>query len=490
VIVADQTGSIIRVNQAACALFGYDAEEMIDQNVRFLMPAPMASNHDGFMAHHLKTGEKRIIGIGRQVEGLRNDGSVFPLHLSVGRTDADGQPIFVAILHDLTNRMTTERALARSQRLDAIGQMTGGIAHDFNNLLTLIIGNLELLDMQVTSETARDMLTDALEAAELGADLTAQLMAFARQGNLRLEAVDLNNGCETALSILRRTLGSSFRIRTVFNDALPSVMTDPALFQTAIVNLVLNARDAMPDGGDLTIRTEQIEIDDTYIAQEIDVAQGRYVRLSITDTGEGLSTEAQRRAFEPFFTTKKPGKGTGLGLAMVYGFMRQSGGYVTLYSESGLGSTFALYFPVTGDTKKPEQTGYDGGIVSQNQRNLTVLVVEDNAKVRQLSVARIRKLGYQTLEAADGDAAYEIIQSGTPVDLLFTDLVMPGGLNGYELAQKVKVVRPAMKIMLTSGYAEDVLKTNGIDGPLFTVLRKPYRQTTLAENLQAMFADT
>ncbi len=483
VIVADSGGTIIRINQAASELFGYAHDELVGELVDILMPEPMSHLHAGYIDHYLRTGEKRIIDIGRDVEGQRRDGNAFPMHISVGRADIDGDVMFIAIMHDLTLRRATEAALERSQRLDAIGQMTGGIAHDFNNLLTVMIGNLELLQMRLDDTSLRELADDALEAAELGADLTSRLLSFARKGILKPELIDVSVACNEALSLLRRTIGPKHRIELKLDPDVDQVWLDPARLQSSLVNLVLNARDAMPDGGDLVFTLSNIEIDDSYIAQETNVAEGSYVRLSIRDNGEGMSEEAQRRAFEPFFSTKPPGKGTGLGLAMVYGFVRQSGGHVSIYSEIGHGSEISLYFPANADTHlehiEPE-------IVPIRAHGRTILVVEDDAHVRKASVDRLHDLGFETLEAESGDEAFEMLASGAKVDLVFSDVMMPGNLNGYLLADQLSRQFPGIRMLLTSGYAHSSAPGSD-DGQRFAMLRKPYRQSDLSRQLQALF---
>ncbi|MEX0369171.1 MAG: PAS domain S-box protein [Tateyamaria sp.] len=487
IIVADRKGTMHRVNAAADKLFGYDRGALVGSSVNMLMPRALAELHDGFMRHHLKTGERRIIGLGRDVEGQRSDGAVFPLHLSVGRAEIAGEPMFIGILHDLTHRRSAEEALARSQRLDAVGQLTGGIAHDFNNLLTVIIGNLELLQMRGADERQTDLIQDALTSAELGADLTSRLLVFARKGDLKPTRVDLRQQCRDALAILRRTIGEKYTIRTEFADTLSAVMIDPVQLQSALINLALNARDAMPNGGEFLISVADVLIDDSYMAQETDIEPGDYVRLFISDDGEGMSLDAQRRAFEPFFTTKADTGGTGLGLAMVYGFVRQSGGHITLYSELGHGTSFGLYFPALRDTDSstnaPEGAVRDALPRGSGQ---VVLVVEDNPRVRKLSIERIRDLGYATEEAEDGDTAYALLESGVHVDIVFSDLVMPGTLNGYELAAKVRQTYPDIKILLTSGYASDVITDKMGGSAIYRILHKPYRQSELAERLYAL----
>ena len=490
IIVSDAKGKMIRANKAASQLFGYDIADLVGRSVNMLMPAALAEIHDGFMRHHLETGEKRIIGLGRDVEGLRKDGSVFPLHLSVGDAKVGDQRLFVALLHDLSERRADQEALARSQRLDAVGQLTGGIAHDFNNLLTVIVGNLELLEMRGADDRQLSLIRDSLEAAEMGADLTARLLVFAKKGKLNPVRADLRVLCKEALALLQRTIGEQYVIRTEFPESVSDVQVDPVQLQSALINLAINARDAMPDGGEFLISVSEEVIDDSYIAQETDIDPGHYVRLFISDNGVGMGLEAQRRAFEPFFTTKSETGGSGLGLAMVYGFVRQSGGHITLYSEPGHGSSFGLYFPVTEDAAHPAGTPKPAELqpaLTPKGSGQKILVVEDNPKVRRLSVERIRDLGYQTEEASSGDEAYAMLVGGLNVDLVFSDLVMPGNLNGYGLAALVQKDFPDLKILLTSGYASDVVTGRlGVTGE-FNVLHKPYRQAELATRLQALF---
>lgn len=490
-IVSDQTGVILRANSAAAKLFQFETTEMLGQKVNMLMPEALAVLHDGFMAHRINTGEKRITGVGREVEGKRKDGTVFPLHLSVGQSKVADQSIFVGILHDLTHRKATEEALARSQRLDAIGQMTGGIAHDFNNLLTVIIGNLELLEMRGASTNQLPLIKDSLESAELGAALTNRLVVFARQSHLKPELTDLRALCSETLTLLERTLGETFNIKKDFAAELDWVMVDPVLLQSALTNLTLNARDAMKSGGELLISISNVTIDDTYMAQETDMELGDYVRISVSDDGEGMSLEAQRRAMEPFFTTKSESGGTGLGLAMVYGFVRQSGGHMTLYSELGIGTSFGLYFPIVKQQNDTEVAAQSAGLNANPSpgNGETVLVVEDNPRVRKLSIERIRDLGFKTLEAESGDQAYQMLLDGARVDLVFSDLVMPGALNGYDFAAKIAEEFPSLKVLLTSGYASDVVTKTLAQDRTYVILHKPYRQTELAKRLQALLAE-
>lgn len=482
IVVATQDGTITQANTAAAQLFRYADAKLIGQNVSVLMPAGLSDKHKAYMQNHIASGVHRIIGTERPVEGLRQDGTLFPLQISVGRADFSGTTAFIAIMHDLTERRATQQALARSQRLDAVGQMTGGISHDFNNLLTVIIGNLELAAANINDENTRAMIDDALEAAELGADLTSRLTQFARQSHLNPEASNITAACKSVKAMLDRTIGSNHAITYQCLQELPEIIIDDTKFQTALMNLALNARDAMPDGGQITISAAMVEIDDDYIAQEIDVKRGTYIRVSVSDTGSGMSAEAQLRAFEPFYTTKSLGKGTGLGLSMVHGFARQSQGHATLYSELGHGSTFSVYLPVPvkrGATQSGS-AAYDIINLGHNER---VLVVEDHAKVRKLTCERVEELGYRVLAADNADSALEILNSGYKIDILFTDLIMPGRHGGFDLALQVRTSFPSVKIILTTGYAKDALEQNNQLASPFQVLTKPYRQEDLAIRL-------
>ena len=486
VLMSDANGIITRANPAAGTLFGYVPAELIGQSVNVLMPKALSDRHDGYMKGYLETGNARIIGRGRAVEGMRQDGQSFPLHLSIGRADYAGATHFVAILHDLSARIAAEEALARSARLDAIGQMTGGISHDFSNILTVVIGNMELLATRLTDDATQAMLKDALEAAELGAKLTAGLTTFARKGETQAAPLQVNSACEAALGMIERTFDPHYEITTELGEDLPEVLADATQLQSALINIALNARDAMPDGGKLIVRSEEISIDDTYIAQELDVAEGDYVRISVTDTGRGMGPDTQQRVFEPFYTTKPVGHGTGLGLAMVYGFVRQSGGHVTIYSEIGHGTTVALYFPVLDGAAHQVRPAGIKPLDAQGD-NQTVLVVEDNPQVRKLTTVRLRNLGYRVQEAASGDHAAELLQQDTDIDAVFTDLVMPGELDGLALARHIVATYPHIRILLTSGYAEDILSRQSQNEPGHKILRKPYRQSELAAALSALF---
>ncbi|WP_127995878.1 ATP-binding protein [Piscinibacter defluvii] len=369
--------------------------------------------------------------------------------------------------------------LLQSQRMEAIGQLTGGVAHDFNNLLTVVLGNAELLAEQSAGDPLREPLARMIvEAGQRGAALTQQLLAFARKQPLAPSAVDVNQLVAGMDALLRRTLGEHIEIELVRGAGLWTAMVDPAQLESALLNLCLNARDAMRGGGRLTLETANAAFDADYARQHPDLAAGQYVMLAVSDTGSGIPPELLSRVFEPFFTTKAKGKGTGLGLAMVYGFLKQSSGHVTIYSEPGHGTTVKLYLPrAHGGAPAADMPA---GEPLQRGAAETVLVVEDDAAVRQLACRELRALGYQVLDADSGAAALVVLRSEQPIELLFTDVVMPGGMSGRELADAARTLRPGLRVLYTSGYTENAIVHHGRLDPGVQLLPKPYRRAELA----------
>jgi PAS domain S-box-containing protein len=471
IITIDERGIIQSFSDAAERLFGYAAGEVIGRNVKMLMHSPHRDNHDVYIERYLRTGEKRIIGIGRQVEALRKDGTIFPMELAVGEVKLGDTHIFTGFIRDLTARVKMEQDLRQAQKMEAIGQLTGGVAHDFNNLLTVISGNLEMLEARLKDAEDREILSEAQEASQLGAELSKRLLAFGRRQSLHPKPIDLNALVGGMVDLLRRSLGEMIEIETRLAPDLSTIMTDPGQVENALLNLAVNARDAMPKGGRLIIETARAEIDKEYAAAYAELAPGRYVVLSVTDTGAGMTPEVRQRAFEPFFTTKETGAGTGLGLSMVYGFVKQSGGNIQLYSEVGHGTTVRLYLPARDEAARVEQRA---AAVRGVVYGKTVLVVEDDPRVRRVSVRRLEALGYALIEAESGPAALKVLETGVPIDILFTDIVMAGGMTGVELAQEARRQRPGLKILFTSGYAEPAVITGGLLTMNAGWLGKPY----------------
>ncbi|TCH98778.1 response regulator [Roseococcus sp. SYP-B2431] len=375
------------------------------------------------------------------------------------------------------------RRLGQAQRMEAVGQLTGGIAHDFNNLLTVLLGNAEfLVDELADRPESRELALSMVLAAERGAELTRSLLAFARRQPLAPQAVDANRLVLGMEGLLRRTLGGHIEYRITLNPALWPAMVDPAQLESALLNLALNARDAMPSGGALTIETSCTHLDEAYAGGDAEVQPGDYVMVAVSDSGAGMTPETLAQAFEPFFTTKEVGKGTGLGLSMVYGFVRQTGGHIRLYSELGQGTTVKLYLPRADTAPAAAEPARPMAAPGAGE---VVLVVEDNDLVRAHVVSEVKALGYTTVSAASGAEALHLVHDRERrIDLLFTDVVMPGGLSGPDLARLALEARPELKVLYTSGYTENSVVHNGRLDPGVPLLTKPYRRQELARKLR------
>jgi len=482
VILIDERGNVLMFNPACERLFKYRSDEVIGQNVKMLMPAPYRAEHDDYLDNFHRTLVRKIIGIGREVTGQRSDGSTFPMDLSVGKAKQDGAAIFVGIIHDLTDRKKTEEQLVQAQKMEMVGQLSGGIAHDFNNLLTVIVGNSEFLSDQLKPRPDLQQLADDIgRAGDRGAELTQRLLAFSRRQTLRPVEVDCNNLLESMHKLLRRTMREDIEIRIDFDPEIPRAFADPAQLESAILNLALNAQDAMAAGGRLSLTTAEASLDGQYQKLHPEVRPGEYVLIAVTDTGTGMSKQVLEHVFEPFFTTKEVGKGSGLGLSMVYGFAKQSNGHVSIYSEPGLGTTVRIYLPVLqADASKgsmQDRTDEDKAMVGGSE---TVLVVEDDLFVRTYATMCLKSLGYAVIAAADGNDALQKLGTDIHIDVLFTDVVMPGGINGRDLADMAQRARPGLPVVLTSGYALETLIKHGRTSGESLILTKPYRKAGLA----------
>lgn len=378
-----------------------------------------------------------------------------------------------------------EEALRHAQKMEAIGQLTGGVAHDFNNLLQIIIGNLETLNRNLPPEAGRlqRAASNAMSGARRASVLTQRLLAFARRQPLAPKPVDVNTLVTGMSDLLFRTLGEPISVETVKAAGLWRVEIDPNELEAAILNLAVNARDAMPNGGRLTIETSNTHIDHTYAQEHVEVVPGQYVAVSVSDTGEGMDTKTVAQAFEPFFTTKPVGKGTGLGLSQVYGFVKQSGGHVKIYSEPGQGTTVRLYLPrLTGEVVPSDFAAAEP--IPEGETEEVVLVVEDDDDVRAQSVESLRELGYRVLESHDGPSALRLLERQQRVDLLFTDVVLPGGMTGAQIAAKAKAVRPDLKVLFTTGYARNAIIHHGRLDKGVELITKPFTFAELAAKVR------
>jgi PAS domain S-box-containing protein len=488
---------IVFVNGAFLDLTGYEEEEIIGRNCRFLQGA----RSDREMVGEVREAIEARRAISVELLNYRKDGTPFWNALFMGPIfDREGRLLyFFASQLDVTRRRTSEQAFRQAQKMEAIGQLTAGLAHDFNNLLQIVVGNLQTAVEQAASLAPGDA-GDALRNAVAGADratqqaakLTQQLLAFARKTRLEPKSTDLNGLVTEFSGMLARTLGDRVSLRLDLAVGTPPCTLDPVHLEMALLNVLLNARDAMPDGGGAIISTARVHMSEAD-ARAHRLTPGTYVALGVRDEGHGMLPEVLERATEPFFTTKSQGQGTGLGLAMVHGFVQQSGGRIEIESEPRRGTTVRLLFPV-GATAAPTSPPAPaiGGIDSPPDEKVsstggpeTVLVVDDNAEVLALAAGQLARVGYRVLTAVSGEAALDVIEREEgAVDLLFTDLVMPGGMGGLALAERVRERVPGIGVLLTTAYLDE-LTAHGPRAPAMDVLGKPYRQTDLTDRVRA-----
>ncbi|MCX7562045.1 response regulator [Xanthomonadaceae bacterium XH05] len=401
--------------------------------------------------------------------------------------DASGTVVrMVGGMSDVSERFELEEQLRQSQRLDTLGQLTGGVAHDFNNLLTVILGNAELLVEMLDDTAKRSLVEMIVSAAQSGAELTHRLLAFARKQTLDPRVIDVHALVRDMHALLSRLLGEQIRIELRLASGPGLAFIDAPQLEAALLNLCINARDAMPEGGTLIMEASNVTLDADYAAQHADVEAGNYVMLAVSDTGIGIPRELLPRVFEPFFTTKEKGKGTGLGLAMVYGFIKQSGGHVSLYSEESVGTTVKLYLPAAiGNAVVMPVTDLQQPLTGGAEH---VLLVEDDELVRSFASGQMLALGYRVLQADSGEAALAVLRGDQPVDLLFTDVVMPG-MSGSQLVEQARQLRPGLRVLYTSGYTRDAIVHGGRLGPGVRLLSKPYRRADLARQVREALDD-
>jgi PAS domain S-box-containing protein len=487
IIFVDLHGVVRDWNKGAERIKGYRADEVIGRH--FSMFYTPADQDRGLPVKSLEEAARE----GRyEAEGLRvrKDGTQFLANIVIQPIhDRSGAHIgFAKITRDITQRHELEERLRQSQKMEAIGQLTGGVAHDFNNHLTVVFASLDAAHRTMgNGERLAQALESATKAAERAASLTAQLLAFARRQPLKPEAIDVARLLVRTSNLLDRVLGERISIETVRAGGLWPAYCDAAQLEAAVLNLAVNARDAMPDGGKLTLEAGNAFLDDDYATNNPDVNPGPYVMVAVTDTGVGMSREVMQRAFDPFFTTKPEGQGTGLGLSQVFGFTKQSGGHVKIYSEEGQGTTVKLYIPKGSadnvavlETPAAEQASEGIGE--------TVLVVEDDEDVRAAAAAMIRELGYSVISAEGPEQALRVL-ADRPVALVFTDVVMPGPITSRELADRAGALQPGVKILFTSGYTQNAVVHGGRLDDGIELISKPYRREQLARRLRRLLAE-
>ena len=487
IFMLDPAGHVINWNQGAERTKGYAREEILGRHFSAFYTTEDRAAHvpDQALATARGTGKY-------EAEGwrVRKDGRRFWASVVINAIrGSEGELIgFAKVTRDLTERRAADERARQAQKMEGIGQITGGVAHDFNNLLTIIVGNLETLQRNLDNRTpGHDRLRRSADNAMRGARraelLTQRLLAFSRQQPLDPKPIELGRLVAGMSDLLRRTLGEHVTVETVLDGGLWRALADPNQLELAILNLAVNARDAMPGGGKLTLETANVYLDEKYAASQAEVLPGQYVMLAITDNGSGMSPDVIAKAFDPFFTTKDVGHGTGLGLSQVYGFVKQSRGHVKLYSEVGEGTTVKIYIPRAHGMNTTAQPEVDEPVV-RGTTSETILVVEDDADVRIYSCETLRELGYHVLEAQNGQEGLELLDRHPEIRVLFTDVGLPGGMSGRELAERARKRRPTLGVLFTTGYARNAIVHDGRLDPGVQLITKPFTQGALASKLR------
>jgi hypothetical protein len=506
-ICMDAAGRVAGINAQAELLFGYPRQELIGRPVEVLVPDEARAVHPGHRAGYLANPRPRPMGAGIELAGRRRDGSTFPAEISLSTIDTDGGILAVAAVRDVTQRLEAqaererlrmqaergklEHQLHQSQRLESLGQLAGGVAHDFNNLLGVISSYAAFVAKEIARQgpgeqwqSVSDDIEHVQQAAKRAADLTRQLLAFARQEVIQPRAISLNDTVAAMKELLLRTLGEHIELIIDLAEDLSPVLADQGQLEQVLVNLAVNARDAMPGGGKLTIETA-IEQVDELAASTKGPSPGRYVTVAVSDTGCGIPPHLLDRVFEPFFSTKPQGQGTGLGLATVYGILTQAGGAVRIYSEPGQGTTLRAYLPITteaADRSEPPALAQPGA-------GQVVLVVEDEPALREVTRRTLAENGYQVIAAASGTEALSLFTSRPEhIDLLLTDVIMPQ-MQGKELADKVLALHPDTPVVFMSGYTQGLLSTQGVQKSGIHLIEKPFSEGTLLTKLHQVLRE-
>jgi PAS domain S-box-containing protein len=485
-IQLDEAGLVTDWNPQATAIFGWSRTEAIGQNLGKLIIAPAQREmHEERIANLLKTAQSSTVGVRFQEHCIGRDGKPLVVDVAVTALHRREGFVFNGFVRDITEKIAAEEQLRQAQKMEAVGQLTGGIAHDFNNMLTVITGTIDILAAEVTHKPQLAAVAKLIsDAADRGAELTSRLLVFARKQPLQPQETDINALLAETKKLIQPTLGAQIEIEQKLESSAWRALIDPTQLTTAIMNLAVNARDAMPDGGKLTLETGNVFLDDSYAKTNTDIQTGEYVMIAVSDTGIGIPEAIRDKVFDPFFSTKEVGKGTGLGLSMVYGFVKQSGGHIKIYSEVEHGTTIRLYLPRTATSANvlhaatpPDHV--EGGLE-------TILIVEDDKMVLNYVITQIEGLGYSVISAVNAAEALAIIDSGAHFDLLFTDVMMPGPMNGRQLAEEAANRRSHLRVLFTSGYTENAMIHHGRLGPGVHLLAKPYRRSELARMIRVV----
>jgi PAS domain S-box-containing protein len=464
-------------------MFAYSRQELLGNSIDVLLPEAARTRHQRERAAFFANPHARDMGIGMELSGRRKDGIQFPVEVSLSYVRTEEGLFAIAFVTDISQRKKLEEQLMHAQKMEAVGRLAGGVAHDFSNMLTVISGyNQMILDQVSPPNPLRDYAEEILKASDRAGALTNQLLAFSRRQVAQPRVFDVNSVLLHTENLLRRLIGEDVELALKLNANAGRIKADPGHLEQAIFNLATNARDAMPRGGRITVETEAVTLDDSYARTHVGVQPGEYVMIAVSDNGQGMDAETRLRIFEPFFTTKESGKGTGLGLATVYGIVKQAGGDIWVYSEVGKGSTFKLYFPAVSEPA----SGALGGDVStaRDVERATILLVEDEQGVRDLTAKMLKLMGYTPLIASSGAEALALAKSHQgSIDLLLTDVVMPG-MGGNQLAEELRRWRPEIKVVYVSGYTAHTISDHGVLDAGVEFLAKPFSREALARKLR------
>lgn len=484
VVVVDAEGAVVLVNAKTEELFGYAREDLIGQSVERLLPDELDEIHKRHRAGYMRAPRSRSMGLGLDFTGRRSDGTVFPVEIGLSALRTDEGMLITAVITDISERRRLEQMLAQTQKLEAVGRLASGIAHDFNNLLTAIAGYADFLmeEFDVGTRPYADA-REISNAAERAARLTRQLLIFSRSKTIQPQIVELNALVSDLEGLLRRLIGENIEVESKLGHGLWHVRADPGQLEQVVTNLVINSRDAMPKGGQLSIETRNVVLEEGW-----GDLVGEFVSLSVSDTGEGMDDETRGRALEPFFTTKAPGQGTGLGLATVYGIVEQAGGTVTLYSEVGVGTTVKLYLPRAVDDAPVEPVDESDDAALPPPAGGMILLVEDELAVRSLVARMLRTLGYEAIVAASAAEAVGLFElHAGEISALLTDVVMPQ-LGGRDLAERLVERAPSLRVLFMSGYTEDALVRRHDLIERFAFIEKPFTSRQLGRALHSLLS--
>ena len=481
-VVVNQGGEIVLLNVRAEKQFGYRRDELLGQQVKNIIPEGFAERLVADSTRSTAEALAQQIGTGIELYGRRKDGGDFPIEIMLSPLESAEGILVTAAIRNITERKHLEQMFRQAQKMEAVGQLAGGVAHDFNNLLGVILGYSELLLERLgLNDSERKDIEEIRKAGVRAALLTRQLLAFSRKQVLQPKVLDLNMVVAGAEKLLQRLIGENIELLVVLNPALGRVKADSGQLEQIIMNLAVNSRDAMPEGGKLTIETSNAELDEQYAAQHASTLPGPHVMLAVTDTGCGMDAKTKAHIFEPFFTTKEFGKGTGLGLATVYGIVKQTGGSVWVYTEPGIGTTFKIYFPCVGPVL--EIVSPSDKVEKVDRGSQTILIVEDDAALLQVTRRSLEEVGYAVLAARAPLEAIQISESHQgPIHLMVTDVIMPG-MSGDQLASHLSAMRPEMKVLYVSGYTDNAILHHGILEPGLAFLQKPFSPKALARKV-------